>query len=383
MKKNNVMKAVGLGCSFFLGLSAVMAQSGYTIKGQLKKGAAYEKVYKVYKQGGQEQLDSTLVKHRKFSFKGSVDEPTLITLYLVRKDQFYAPRMQEAKRTAFYVDGGTTRIANGVSLEDFIVEGTAIQQEYLKYRASTADLDRQIDSLNRAYSQVSKSEGRNGEDLIRIRKAGMDASYQRIDQLARFVSENNGSYFSLIALQELVKANRDSEELLQLHSRLEAKIGESTKGEQVAKQIQVLHATRIGAQAPDFTQNDVNDKLVSLSDFRGQYVLLDFWASWCGPCRGENPHVVAAYEKFKNKNFTVLGVSLDQNGKKENWLKAIEEDKLTWTNVSDLKFWKNEAALLYGVRAVPQNFLIGPDGKILGKNLRGKELSAKLEQLLN
>ena len=383
MRKMNLKQGVTLALSFFIGMSAVIAQSDYKIKGKLKNDPSYAKAYLVYKKGGQEELDSIVIKNKKFSFKGSVDEPTLMTVLFVKKDQFYAARMRDVKRTSFYVDGGTVSIDADMKSSAIIVKGTAIQNDYLNYRNTTAAIDKQIDSLNRAYSQLTKVANRDGEELIRIRKAGMDASYKRVDQLVRFVTENRNSYFSLIALQELVKANRDSEELLKLYADLENKVGQSPKGEQVAKQIQVLHATRIGAMAPDFTQNDVDDKPVSLSDFRGKYVLLDFWASWCGPCRGENPHVVAAYEKYKDNNFTVLGVSLDQNGKKENWLKAIVEDKLTWTNVSDLKFWKNEAALLYGVRAIPQNFLIGPDGTILGKNLRGKELSAKLQQLLD
>lgn len=379
----NLKQGVTIALSFFIGMSAVIAQSDYKIKGKLKNDLSYAKAYLVYKKGGQEELDSIVIKNKKFSFKGSVDEPTLMTVLFVKKDQFYAARMRDVKRTSFYVDGGTVSIDADMKSSAIIVKGTAIQNDYLNYRNTTAAIDKQIDSLNRAYSQLTKAANRDGEELIRIRKAGMDASYKRVDQLVCFVTENRNSYFSLIALQELVKANRDSEELLKLYADLENKVGQSPKGEQVAKQLQVLHATRIGAIAPDFTQNDVDDKPVSLSDFRGKYVLLDFWASWCGPCRGENPHVVAAYEKYKDKNFTVLGVSLDQNGKKENWLKAIAEDKLTWTNVSDLKFWKNDAALLYGVRAIPQNFLIGPDGTILGKNLRGKELSAKLQQLLD
>lgn len=111
--------------------------------------------------------------------------------------------------------------------------------------------------------------------------------------------------------------------------------------------------------------------------------MLDFWAAWCGPCRAENPNVVEAFNKYKDKNFTVLGVSLDQPGKKENWLQAIKDDNLTWTNVSDLKFWNNEAAKLYGVRGIPQNYLIGPDGKILAKNLRGEQLHKTLSELLD
>ena len=109
-------------------------------------------------------------------------------------------------------------------------------------------------------------------------------------------------------------------------------------------------------------------------------VLVDFWASWCGPCRQENPNVVKAYEKFKDRGFDILGVSLDDN--KDKWLKAVEADKLTWTHVSDLKGWKNAAADLYGVRAIPQNVLIDPKGKIIAKNLRGDKLEEKLEELM-
>ncbi len=136
----------------------------------------------------------------------------------------------------------------------------------------------------------------------------------------------------------------------------------------------------IGSKAMDFTQNDVNGKPVSLSSYRGKYVLIDFWASWCRPCRMENPNVVAAYNQYKGKNFTVLGVSLDQS--KDNWLQAIKADNLTWTQVSDLQYWSNAVAQMYRIQSIPQNLLIDPNGLIIAKNLRGEELNARLKELI-
>jgi peroxiredoxin len=135
----------------------------------------------------------------------------------------------------------------------------------------------------------------------------------------------------------------------------------------------------VGKVIPDFQQADPNGKMVSIQSFRGQYVLIDFWASWCGPCRQENPNVVKAYNRFKDKGFTVLGISLDKS--KEPWLEAVRKDKLTWTQVSDLKFWSNAVAQQFGINSIPQNFLIDPNGIVIDKNLRGAALEDRLEQL--
>ncbi|MBE2230523.1 MAG: AhpC/TSA family protein [Chitinophagaceae bacterium] len=142
------------------------------------------------------------------------------------------------------------------------------------------------------------------------------------------------------------------------------------------------HARLVGQTAPEIALPDPNGKEIKLSSFRGKYVLVDFWASWCVPCRQENPNVVNAYQKFKNKNFTILGVSLDRPGQKEAWLKAIKDDQLTWSHISDLQFWNSAVVPLYGIEGIPYNVLIDPEGKIIAESLRGAALEAKLSELL-
>jgi peroxiredoxin len=144
---------------------------------------------------------------------------------------------------------------------------------------------------------------------------------------------------------------------------------------------EVLKTVAVGKKAPDFTANDTEGKPVKLSDDHHKYVLIDFWASWCGPCRRENPNVVAAFQKYKDKGFSVFGVSLDKS--KEGWINAIEKDQLHWTQVSELTYWKSDIAKTYGVRAIPANFLIDENGIIVAKNLRGEALLQKLDELLN
>jgi peroxiredoxin len=166
-----------------------------------------------------------------------------------------------------------------------------------------------------------------------------------------------------------------------LYNSLAPEIKQSEGGKEFGDRLPKLKSVALGEMAPLFTEADTAGKMVSLQSFRGKYVLIDFWASWCGPCRHENPNVVRAYNHYKDKNFTILGVSLDKSNGKQKWLDAIHKDHLTWTQVSDLQFWKSKDADLYVVRGIPANFLVDPNGKIIAKNLHGFDLEDKLAEL--
>lgn len=206
-------------------------------------------------------------------------------------------------------------------------------------------------------------------------------------ELGYYQSTANASNFGLEPL-----SNEQVSEIVGRSARqFPAHNGMAAVNTSLQKQMQQLQeqaerkklASWIGKKAPDFSLPDINGRQVKLSSFRGRYVLVDFWASWCGPCRNENPNVVNAYQRYKDKNFTVLGVSLDRPGAKEQWMKAIRDDKLDWTHVSDLQFWNSPVVPLYGLEGIPFNVLVDPDGKVVAEGLRGPDLAAKLEELLN
>jgi peroxiredoxin len=218
-------------------------------------------------------------------------------------------------------------------------------------------------------------------------KADMEAAYKKIQDLQKevykkFILQHPSSLVSLFALKSYAGSVPEYAVAYPLFKGLSATVKNSHDGKAYGEQLNKVKTTSIGSLAPDFSENDVNGNPVKLSSFRGKYVLVDFWASWCGPCREENPNVVKLYQQYKDKNFTVLGVSLDKENDRNKWLKAIADDHLEWTQVSDLSFWKNAAAKLYGVNAIPQNFLLDPQGRIIGKNLRGADLAQKLAGIL-
>ena len=312
-------------------ISCENKKQGFEIQGEMQ-GATTGKVYlREFRNKMFFTVDSTEMKAGKFEFKGAVEIPAI---YGVITENMKYPAQFFIENTSFDIDLSE----EGQILE---IEGSPVNDLFLA-------------------------------NVLLVNKNDFD-----IDTL---VTNNPNSTVAAFYLYRFFTYRLPLDQVKALRAKFTAEVLQSDYIKQLDQIIATLEKVQIGKVAPNFTLPDVDGKEVSLNDFRGQYVFIDFWASWCPPCRKENPNVVAAYEKFKGKDLTFIGVSLDKT--KAAWLKAIEADKLNWVNVSDLKFWDAEVAAMYGVRSIPSNVLISPEGVIIAKNLKGEALHTKLAELL-
>ena len=355
----------------------------FLIKSKVGNLNAPARAYLIYQLGANRVIDSALITNGSFTFKGQIINPSAAVVVIDRNGVGLNSLDTSADNLNLYVDKGEFEINSKDSIAKAVITGSKINDDNKKLLAQLKPLIEQAKKIKADEEKASAAQQNTAEFQNAMQAKHKELQVEQKATLKIFILSNPDSYLSLLALYSVAGPSPDPSEVDPLYNSLSDRLKATETAKNLKKSLDGLRNTAIGVTAPDFTQSDVNGAPVKLSSFRGKYVLLDFWASWCGPCRQENPNVVKAYNKFKDKNFTIVGVSLDRPNGKADWLKAIQNDGLSWTQVSDLKFWNNEAVKLYGIRAIPQNFLIGPDGKIVGRNLRGDELNKKLASLLN
>ena len=355
----------------------------FRLKGKIGKLNVPAKVYFSYFAEGIEYTDSTSINNGSFSFTGSIKSPSPSRIILDYSGDGLIPAARAGNIFYLYLEPGIVNLESPDSLQNIKFINSSINDEYLAYLKNIGGNIQDLSAkMNSKYQSATKEQQSDTAFTAALDREYRTLLKERSQKQLQYAKEHSDSYFSIVALTEgTPSTDIDIATVEPLFLSINKKFRDTSEGKSFAKRIDAARNISIGKEAPDFTQNDPDGNPVKLSDFRGKYLLIDFWASWCGPCRQENPNLVKAYAKYKDKGFEILGVSLDDKKGKQAWLNAIKKDNLTWPQVSDLKSWSNDVALLYGVRAVPQNYLISPEGIIIASNLKGEKLEEFLDSL--
>jgi len=363
--------------------AALFAQTpdNYTVISKVGTLTTPARAYMIHNVGGKNLIDSVNIVNGGFVFHGNVAEPTGAVIVIDAKGVGIRNLDRSSDALSFYLDESNISINSPDSISKAVITGSKTNEDNLRLKGVLKPIA--------AKAKTVLDEAQNANDAQKIDpffQNAIQAKYKVVQDeqeaaMKKFIADNPDSFISLAALGSISGPTADLDQEEHYFNLLSPRLKKLPSAKNFRDSFEALKLVAVGAMAPDFTEPDTSGVPVKLSSFRGKYVLIDFWASWCAPCRQENPNVVKAYTTYKSKNFTVLGVSLDKPGDRASWVKAIKDDGLTWSHVSDLKYWNSDVASLYRVSSIPQNYLIGPDGRIVAKGLRGTDLEKKLAEI--
>lgn len=355
---------------FFVVACTPAKKETYTLNGEiegLEEGYVYlfDRVHGLY-----ELVDSAEVIDGRFTLTGSLDFPEFLYLDHLKG---VTPRI------AFFLENSEMTIQFAAeNAREFTLTGSASHDLLQEFNLMVAGQDANLRVIQQQVLEAEVLE--NSELAEALKEQYKVAEAEKRNQIRAFVDSHTDTPVGIYIAMRNLATELDGEGLDALVNSFDPSLKDSRYYVSLRERADKILALAEGKTAPEFSQPGLDGNMVALSDFRGQYLLVSFWASWCPFCRQENPHLVKLYEQYADNNFEILGVSLDRN--QEAWLKAIADDKLEWEHVSDLKGWQNDASSLYGVASIPSNILLGPDGVILGRNLKGEDLDKKLAELL-
>lgn len=351
---------------------------GYSVKGTIDAIEDGEQVFIEVpsEMGGVVAIDTAVVKNGTFEFVGKAEEIKLAYIQIGTL-QWKIPFVLENEKI--------TVTAYKDSLQASKAGGSYNNEELTKFNANFDKISAKIDKFNKE-NMAEITTARQNNDTEALEK--LEKEYKALEGEVRgymesYASENPKAFVSLMLLSHLSNnPDTDFEKLKASAEALAPELKSTKTGKELEEKIKNISSTAVGQIAPDFSAPNTEGEMVSLKESMGKVTLIDFWASWCGPCRVENPNVVALYNEFHDKGLNIIGVSLDREDQKEKWLEAIATDKLTWTQVSNLQFWQDPIAKQYNIQSIPATFLLDANGKIIAKNLRGAELRAKVAEVL-
>ena len=380
MKNRTWIKLIGIPIIFAAVINVHAQNINYRLQGTMDHLQAPAKAYLYYSNTSGKQIDSATFNNGSFTFSGVLDQPKPAVIYISKTGAGLAS--SEHGYVLLYLEQGSIYVKGTGSLEFAKVSGGPINTDNNKLNTLLTNNSAELKKITKAYAALSPGQNNLKEARDSIIKKSDELITKRKAIYLAFIKSHPASMMSLFALENYERPVANFADIEPIFNMLSADIRMSAAGRKYAAEISRMKHIEIGALAPDFTITDTLGKLVSLHDYKGKYVLIDFWASWCPPCRADNPNVLKIYNAYKDKNFAIVSVSLDNV--KSSWLNAVHEDHLPWTQLSDLKGYNpGGIAKLYALDGIPQNFLIGPDGRIINRASFVTDLPGKLKNLLN